>query len=132
MSDAIRRISPMARTIRTPRLSRRKFLTRVVSASAVLAMGGLARPGISRAADRPLITHGIQSGDISGDSAVVWSRSDRPSRMIVDIATSDSFRDIEQTLFADALPESDFTAKLLIDDLPIGQNVFYRVRFQDP
>ena len=121
----------MPARIRVPRLSRRAFLVRTASASLVSATGILARPGLSRAADRPVITHGIQSGDISGDSAVVWSRSDRPSRMIVEIATSDSFRNIQQTLFADALPESDFTAKLLIDDLPTGQTVFYRVCFQD-
>lgn len=119
----------MAKTIRRSRLSRRQFLGRALAASAVTM--GVMRPYISRAADRPLITHGLQSGDISGESAVVWSRSDRPSRMIVDIATSDSFREIQQTVFADALPESDFTAKLLIDDLPAGQDIFYRVRFQD-
>jgi alkaline phosphatase D len=68
---------------------------------------------------------------VSADAAVVWSRADRPSRIAVEIATSDSFREIHQTLFADALPESDFTAKLLIDELPAGQDVFYRVRFED-
>lgn len=121
----------MAKTIRRLRLSRRQFLGQAAAASAAMAIGSISRPYVSRADDRPLITHGIQSGDISGDSAVVWSRSDRPSRMIVDIATGDSFRDVHQTVFADALPESDFTAKILIDGLPAAQNVFYRVRFQD-
>src|SRR3954452_2872439 len=36
-------------------------------------LGGVAAPCISRAADRPLITHGLQSGDVSLDSAVVWA-----------------------------------------------------------
>ena len=31
----------------------------------------------------------------------------------------------------DALPESDFAAKLLAEGLPSGQDIFYRVRFQD-
>lgn len=117
-------------TIRARGLSRRTFLVRGC-ASAVTLASGLAAPRISRAADRPAITHGVQSGDTSDDGAIVWSRSDRPARMVVEVATSDSFRDIHQTLFADALPESDFTAKLLIDDLPAGQDIFYRVRFQD-
>ena len=30
-----------------------------------------------------------------------------------------------------ALPESDFTAKLLLENLPAGQEIFYRVRFRD-
>jgi alkaline phosphatase D len=116
--------------IRACRPSRRIFLVRGCASAASFA-AGLAAPGISRAADRPAITHGVQSGDVSDDGAIVWSRADRPARMIVDVASSDSFRDIHQTLFADALPESDFTAKLLIDGLPAGQDIFYRVRFQD-
>lgn len=117
-------------TIRANRLSRRAFLLRGCASAATLA-AGLAAPRISRAADRPVITHGVQSGDVSHDGAILWGRADRPSRMIVDVASTDSFRDIHQTLFADALPESDFTAKLLVNDLPAGQDMFYRVRFQD-
>ena len=30
-----------------------------------------------------------------------------------------------------ALPESDFTAKMLLENLPAGQEIFYRVRFRD-
>ena len=50
----------------------------------------LCRPAISRAADRPLITHGVQSGDVSVDGAVVWSRADRPARMIVEVSTTEA------------------------------------------
>ena len=34
------------------------------------------------------------------------------------------------TTFVDALPETDFTAKALIEDLPPGQDIFYRLRFR--
>src|SRR5262249_32747133 len=34
-------------------------------------------------------------------------------------------------VYVDALPESDFTAKALVEGLPAGQDIFYRVRFQD-
>ena len=51
--------------------------------------------------------------------------------MLVEIATTDSFKEIQSAAFVDALPESDFTAKLLIENLPAAQDVFYRVRFQD-
>ena len=30
-----------------------------------------------------------------------------------------------------ALPESDFTAKMLLENLPAGQDIFYRVSFRD-
>lgn len=114
-----------------PVLSRRRFLTTSVATAAVTTLGGVAMPSISRANDRPLITHGLQSGDVSTDSAVIWARADRPSRMLVEIATTDSFKDIRNGAFVDALPGSDFTAKALIDGLPAGQDIFYRVRFQD-
>ena len=112
-------------------LTRRKFLTRAASAATVATLGNIARPYLSRAADRPRITHGIQSGDVSTDSGVVWARADRPSRMLVEAATTDSFKDIRSAVAIDALPESDFTAKALLEDLPAGQDIFYRVRFED-
>ena len=116
--------------VRAP-LSRRRFLLRAAASTAISAVGGIAKPYLSRAADRPLITHGIQSGDVSVDSAVIWARADRPARMLVEVATSDSFKTVERALFVDALPESDFTAKALIEGLPAGQDIFYRICFQD-
>src|SRR5206468_8961242 len=95
------------------------------------AVGGVAKPYLSRAADRPLITHGIQSGDVSADSAVIWARADRPARMLAEVATSDSFKTIQRAVFVDALPEADFTANALIEGLPAGQDIFYRIRFED-
>src|SRR5262249_53905193 len=106
------------------RTTRRGFLG--IASSALLCM-----PHIVRAADRPRITHGIQSGDVSIDSAIVWSRTDRPARMLVEVATTDMFRDIRSAAFVDALPETDFTAKVLVEGLPAGQDLFYRIRFQD-
>ncbi|HYW60077.1 MAG TPA: alkaline phosphatase D family protein [Xanthobacteraceae bacterium] len=112
------------------RPSRRHLLQLTAGSAAFTALGGIARPYLSRAADRPQITHGVQSGDVSIDSGVVWARADRPARMQIEVATSDSFKD-PRGVFVDALPESDFTAKALIENLPAGQDIFYRVRFQD-
>jgi len=112
-------------------LTRRALLKNAAATAAIAATGRIARPALSFAADRPQMTHGVQSGDVSAASGVVWSRADRPARMLVEVATTDSFRDIRHAVFVDALPESDFTAKALIDDLPAGQDIFYRVSFQD-
>src|SRR5215831_16217857 len=111
--------------------TRRRFLMTAASSAAVTAVGGVALPAVSRAADRPRITHGIQSGDVSIDSAVVWARADRPARMLVEIATSDGFRNIRSAALVDALPETDFAAKALIEGLPAGHEVVYRVQFED-
>src|SRR5262249_4286255 len=110
------------------RLTRRRFLAGATTAAAATPLG---LPAISRANDRPLISHGVQSGDVSADSGVVWARADRPARMHVEIATPDSFKDIRHAVFVDALPETDFTTKALIEGLPAGQDIFYRIRFQD-
>jgi alkaline phosphatase D len=111
--------------------TRRRFLSTTAAAAAFTGLGGVAAPFVSRANDRPLITHGVQSGDVSADSGMVWARADRPSRMLVEFATTESFKDARQAAFVDALPESDFTAKLLLEDLPASQDIFYRVRFQE-
>jgi alkaline phosphatase D len=111
-------------------LTRRRFISAGAS-SAAIAVVGLAKPALSRAADRPLITHGVQSGDVSIDSGIVWARADRPARMLVEVATTDSFKNVRSAVFVDALPETDFTAKALIEGLPAGQDMFYRIRFQD-
>ena len=56
-------------TIRVARaLSRRRLLATAAASTALSAAGGIARPYLSRAADRPLITHGLQSGDMRVDS----------------------------------------------------------------
>src|SRR5438445_3947037 len=112
-------------------LNRRQLLVRSAATFTVAGLGSLARPYLSRAADRPLITSGIQSGDVSADSAVIWARADRPARMQVECSTLESFKTIIGSAAADALPDRDFTAKLLLDGLPPGQDIFYRVRFDD-
>ena len=108
-------------------LSRRRFL----STAGAGAFGALAMPYLSRAADRPVVTSGVQSGDIGADGGVVWARADRPSQMLVEVATSESFANVRALPPIAALPESDFTAKMLLENLPAGQEIFYRVRFRD-
>jgi len=113
-------------------ISRRRLLMTLASATAATATDGLmAAPAFSRSSQRPIITHGVQSGDVSLDSGMVWARADRPARMLIEAATTDSFKDVIYTSFTDALPETDFTAKALIEDLPAAQDIFYRLRLQN-
>lgn len=108
------------------KFSRRRFLT-----TSAGALGAIAMPHLSRAADRPAVTHGVQSGDVTVDGGVVWARTDRPAQMLVEVATTESFKDARALPPIAALPESDFTAKMLLENLPGGQDIFYRVRFRD-
>ena len=114
-----------------PIVNRRRLLATLGASAALSAAGGVARPFISRAADRPVVTHGVQSGDVSVDSGVVWARADRPSRMLVEVSTTESFAAVRAGAFTDALPGSDFAAKVLLQNLPPGQDIFYRIRFED-
>jgi len=90
-------------------VNRRQLLVRSAATIAVAGIGSLARPYLSRAADRPLITSGIQSGDVSVDSAVIWARADRSARMQVECSTLENFRTIIGSAAAAALLDADFT-----------------------
>jgi alkaline phosphatase D len=115
--------------IRLP--TRRRFVTTGMAATTICAVGGVARPYLSRAADRPIISHGVQSGDVSSSSGVVWARADHPARMLVEWSTTESFKNVQHAGFVDALPETDCTANMLLEQLPAGQDIFYRIRFAD-
>jgi alkaline phosphatase D len=110
-------------------LTRRQFLVRLASTVTLAGTGTLAKPYLSRAADRPQVS-AIQSGDVSSDAAVIWARADRAARMQVECALDEGFRHVLRAASSDALPATDFTSKLLLDGLPAGQGIFYRVRFE--
>jgi len=114
-----------------PLLTRRSLLRSASAGIVGTAASSLTAPYLSFAASRPAITHGLQSGDVTSDGAVIWARTDRPARMIVEASTSEKFHTVRATAVADAFGESDFTAKLALEGLPAGRDIFYRVRFQD-
>ena len=93
---------------------------------------GLAAPAIVRGTQsRPVLAQGIAAGALGSGRSVVWSRSDRPARLFVEYATTERFADARQLRGPAALESSDYTARIVLTDLPAGQRVFYRARFQD-
>jgi alkaline phosphatase D len=111
-----------------PTFSRRRFLAHGAALGGGALVAGV--PALVRSA-RPELTHGVQSGDVSGRAAVVWARANRTSRMLLDVDTSDSFRNARRLRGPVARRASDFTAQLELEDLPRGEEVFFRVRFVD-
>ncbi len=83
------------------------------------------------AAEPPAQPYGVQSGDVTADSAVIWGRSDGPARMVVEVATDPEFSDARRIEGPAALEDSDFTAKVDVTGLPSGQRIHYRVTFVD-
>src|SRR5262245_43300023 len=89
--------------------------------------------------DRPQMPCGVATGDVTaGPSAgqgraMVWSKCDRPGRLIVEYSTRplESAPDGRRIVGLAALEDTDFTARLDLTGLPEGQRISYRVRFQD-
>ncbi len=106
-------------------VSRRRFLLSGGAAS-IFAASGLSAPLYARGADRPSFTHGVQSGDVDTHSGMVWTRVDRPARIMLEYATTESFKNSVRLPPLDALPQSDFTMKRLLVNLPANQEIFYR------
>lgn len=98
--------------------------------SAALA-AGLAMPGLIRAQTRPVLTHGIQSGDVAHDGAVIWGRADRDAEMLVEWSTSDSFRDARSVPGLPVGAPTANTGKMVLTGLPSDQDIFYKVTFAD-
>ncbi|MBY8916382.1 alkaline phosphatase [Nitratireductor sp. L1-7-SE] len=111
--------------------TRRKFLLGTGATALATAVGGLAMPAISRASSRPVFTHGVQSGDVDTTSGMIWTRTDRPARIEFEISTTESFANPLRLPTMDALPESDFTVKRLLENLASDQDIFYRMRAVD-
>ncbi len=120
-------------------MTRRTFLRRGLAAgagAATAALAGRAWSGqvpalVTREPLRPAVPYGVAAGDPSGTRAVVWSRTDRPARLVVEHSTTERFADVRRVVGPAALDTSDFTARVVLTDLPPGQRIFYRVLFQD-
>lgn len=95
------------------------------------AWAGQAPGVIRREGARPGFPSGVQSGDVTASSAVVWSRCDRPARMWVEWDTSERFVRTRRVRGPLAGPGTDHTARVLLGDLPAGERIFYRVLFED-
>ncbi|WP_137806081.1 alkaline phosphatase [Pseudomonas sp. G(2018)] len=109
-------------------LGRRRVMQAV---GAGLLLPGLAPVVIASVKDRPQLTDGVQSGDLLGDRAIIWSRCDRPARMVVGWDTRSLFPNPRRFVSSLADARTDFTARVDITGLPADQAIFYRVQFED-
>jgi alkaline phosphatase D len=80
---------------------------------------------------RPKFTSGVQAGDPLVDRAIVWTRSDRPSRLWVEWSTTASFSNAQRVRGPHLLEDSDYAGRIDLTGLPAGQEIFYRVVLQD-
>jgi alkaline phosphatase D len=110
------------------RISRRAFVSRSLTSSLAASFF----PAIIQSdTNRPAMPQGVAAGDVTDGRAVVWSRTDRPARMLVEYSTTDRFETVLRRTGPAALESTDFTARVVLTDLPSNQRIFYRVTFQD-
>jgi alkaline phosphatase D len=106
-------------------INRRQFLV----GSAASGLYACRRGPLLRS-KQPAITHGVQSGDVQTDSAIVWARCDEPAKMIVEWSTTASFSGAHRIGGPLVGPELDHTGWVSLRGLPAGQTISYRVRFE--
>lgn len=122
--------------------SRRSLLTGGLGAGGVLLVPsavptgsaqptGRSTPSLVRRG-RPELSHGVQSGDVTASAATIWTRADRPARMLVEVSRDPGFRAARRVPGAHLTEESDFTGKTLLRGLPPGEDLYYRVTPLDP
>ncbi|MDV5144225.1 alkaline phosphatase D family protein [Streptomyces sp. SBC-4] len=113
--------------------ARRGLLRGSLAASAALALGGtgLAAPAFALSG-RPRAAWGVQTGDVTASSGLVWVRSDRPARMLVETSASESFRRVRRHHGPLIGAGTDFTGTTALRGLPAGEQIHYRVTLADP
>jgi len=99
---------------------------RAVLAGGTAFAASLAMPSLSRAASRPVFSHGVQSGDVTTNSGMIWTRTDRPARVMMEVSTTESFANARQLAPLTAMPTSDLAVKRMVEGLPADQDIFYR------
>ncbi|GAA3341976.1 alkaline phosphatase D family protein [Amorphoplanes nipponensis] len=106
----------------------RRSLLRAGLAGGVLGVLPAAPAFAGWSASRPVLTHGVQTGDAAAGGAVVWSRADRPSRMWVEASRRPDLRGARRVRGPVLTPDTDFTGKVRLRGLPAGEKIYYRVR----
>ena len=133
-------LAPVTRPHRADRPTSRRTILRTAAAGALLvpvgsalAACGSSNPGSatpSLVRNRPVLTHGVATGEVTSGGALVWARSDRPATMIVETSSSESFDAARKFHGPQVTPAGDGTGRLRVAGLEPGQTVHYRVTFE--
>lgn len=112
---------------------RRSVLRGSLAASGALALpAALGSAPAFALSGRPKAGWGVQAGDVTADSGLVWVRSDRRARMIVETSATESFRNPRRWHGPLLGTDTDFTGTTRLRGLPSGEQIHYRVLLADP
>ncbi len=107
-------------------IGRRQFLA---------GLGGLAAaPSLiaSARAAQLAIADGIAAGDVTPNGAVIWSRANASAKMVVDWSTDAEFHTAKRVDGPITTERTGGTAQTILEGLPEGREIFYRVHFETP
>ena len=76
----------------------------------------------------PRFPHGVASGDMTNESAVLWTRASRTSTLVPELSTTPGFEWPRTLAPVTAAASGDFTAKTLAFGLEPGTRYYYRFR----
>jgi alkaline phosphatase D len=108
---------------------RRTLLRGSLAASAALSLSGAAPAQVLKG--RPSAEWGVQAGDVTSSSGLIWVRADRRARMTVETSPSESFRDARRWEGPVVGPGTDYTGVTPVHGLPAGKQIHYRVTLTD-
>ena len=116
--------------------NRRRFMEATLASGATLlvpnsAVRAQAPAVVTSERSRPQLPSGLQIGDVTGERALIWSRTDRPARLYVERSYREDFGGSVTVRGPLALDTSDYTARLDLTGLAPDREVFVRVRFED-
>lgn len=111
-------------------IERRSFLSGAAAGAGALALG--TSPAVAAGAPalvrrRLTIPSGVQTGDVTTSSAVLWARSSGPGRLVARVRSGNHVREVSG---GRAGASSDFTAKLPLSGLAPGREYDVAIRFE--
>src|SRR4051812_25334447 len=117
------------------RARRREFLKSALISTVSLATArlsfGQAPAVITSRRMRPQMASGLQICDLLSHLAIVWSRTDRPARLIVEHSSRADFGGAIRVAGPQATAAGDYTTRVDLAGLPADRELFVRASFED-
>ncbi|MFA6300693.1 MAG: alkaline phosphatase D family protein [Nocardioides sp.] len=111
-------------------LGRRTLLRSGALTAGALGLSGTAAAlpaGVALVRPRLTLPSGVQSGDVTTGSAVLWARSSGPGRLVADVVSGRRHRRVRGPW---ASGQSDLTAKIALDGLAPGREYAVELAFE--
>jgi len=121
--------------MKLPSPSRREFIIRVSSVSAVISAGAVLSACGGDSSEEAQFAYGVASGDPLNDRVILWTHAQFADSMsnvelFYEVATDNEFSmsSVVTSGFVSATPSTNFTAKVDATGLQAGKTYFYRFK----